>query len=61
MGCDDRYRVTSEIWENNFAHTGGDKAKLVRDGPRDYIFFASGRAHVLDMYTFIHVGFGFFS
>ncbi|KAJ3044248.1 hypothetical protein HK097_001548 [Rhizophlyctis rosea] len=48
------YRITSDIWEQNFAHTGADKAKLVRDGPRDYIFFASGRAHVLDMYTFIH-------
>ncbi|KAJ3038887.1 Coiled-coil domain-containing protein 47 [Rhizophlyctis rosea] len=48
------YNYTAAIWEKNFALLGNNGATLSRDGPRDYIFYASGRAHINDLYAFIH-------
>ncbi|KAI9340699.1 hypothetical protein DFJ73DRAFT_797812 [Zopfochytrium polystomum] len=38
----------------NFAHVGDEKKfNLIRDGPQDYIFFATGRRFVQTMYGYI--------
>ncbi|KAI9014936.1 hypothetical protein BC832DRAFT_528230 [Gaertneriomyces semiglobifer] len=49
-------RVTLPIWEHNFSHVGDDKGhKLLRDGPRDFLLYASGRVHVTSLYGFLHL------
>ncbi|KAJ3233725.1 hypothetical protein HDU81_002047 [Chytriomyces hyalinus] len=45
---------TIAIWQANFAHFGDDKHfSLIRDGPYDFIFYASGRVFVKKVYGFI--------
>ena len=45
-------RATLSIWEDNFTLVGdGQGHKLIRDGTRDYIFYASGRKYVENVYA----------
>ena len=49
-------RITLPSWEPQFAHIGSNEGhKLIRDGPRDYIFYASGRLYVQHVYAFIRL------
>ncbi|TPX70244.1 hypothetical protein SpCBS45565_g01872 [Spizellomyces sp. 'palustris'] len=49
-------RITLPIWERNFAQVGDEGGhKLIRDGPRDYIFYATGRAHVKHVSGSLHL------
>ncbi|KAI8918008.1 hypothetical protein BC831DRAFT_516334 [Entophlyctis helioformis] len=49
-------RMTLPVWEANFAHVGSNEGhKLIRDGPRDYIFYASGRNYVKHVYGFVRL------
>ncbi len=44
------------VWQENFHHIGDDLGhKLVRDGPRDFIIYASGRLHCQKVYGFINL------
>ncbi|KAJ3187584.1 hypothetical protein HK101_009350 [Irineochytrium annulatum] len=46
--------ATMPVFEANFAHLGDEKNfSLIRDGPNDFIFYASGRVHVEKVYGFI--------
>ncbi|TPX39334.1 hypothetical protein SeMB42_g06004 [Synchytrium endobioticum] len=48
------YRCTASVWEKNFAQIGDAKNhKLIRDGPKDFIFYATGRVNVEMVYAFI--------
>ncbi|KAI9093727.1 hypothetical protein DFS34DRAFT_595969 [Phlyctochytrium arcticum] len=48
--------LTLPTWEHNFASVGNAPGhKLTRDGPRDYVFFASGRRHVKSVYGQLHL------
>ncbi|KAJ3096739.1 hypothetical protein HDU97_005605 [Phlyctochytrium planicorne] len=50
----DWFQSTMPVWDANFSHIGDDKDfKLIRDGPQDFIFYASGRRHVQRVYGFI--------
>ncbi|KAL2917839.1 Coiled-coil domain-containing protein 47 [Polyrhizophydium stewartii] len=43
--------LTLGSWDAQFAHIGSNEGhKLIRDGPRDYIFYASGRLYVAHVY-----------
>ncbi|KAJ3073202.1 Coiled-coil domain-containing protein 47 [Podochytrium sp. JEL0797] len=43
-----------QLWQNNFAHFGDEKNfSLIRDGPYDFIFYASGRLYVKKVYGYI--------
>ncbi|KAI8622776.1 hypothetical protein BC830DRAFT_1162664 [Chytriomyces sp. MP71] len=47
-------KATIAVWQENFAHFGDDKNfSLIRDGPTDFIFYASGRVFVKKVYGFI--------
>jgi hypothetical protein len=49
-------RGTLSLWEKNFAQVGDEMGhKLMKDGPSDYIFYASGRRYVRHVYGFIEV------
>ncbi|TPX35739.1 hypothetical protein SmJEL517_g01955 [Synchytrium microbalum] len=48
------YRATGPVWEKNFAQVGNDKGhKLIRDGAKDFIFYATGRVNVEMIYAFV--------
>eukprot|EP00842_Homolaphlyctis_polyrhiza_P004823 jgi/Hompol1/5341/HPOL_001236-RA len=47
-------RLTIDTWEAHFAHIGSNEGhKLIRDGPQDYIFYASGREYVKHVYGYL--------
>lgn len=49
-------RSTLGIWTLQFAQIGdGQGHKLVKDGPRDYVLYATGRKYVAHAYGFLHV------
>lgn len=49
-------RATLDIWEDNFTLVGdGQGHKLIRDGTRDYIFYASGRKYVENVYAYLEL------
>ena len=51
-------RVGLPLWEQQFALVGDDAGhKLIKDSPRDYIFYATGRRHVVNVYGFLEVSF----
>ncbi|RKO94318.1 hypothetical protein BDK51DRAFT_33284, partial [Blyttiomyces helicus] len=53
-------RSSLDIWERNFALFGDSEGhKLIRDGPRDYILYGSGRVHVHHVYAYLHLGAGY--
>ncbi|KAJ3304070.1 Coiled-coil domain-containing protein 47 [Kappamyces sp. JEL0829] len=42
------------VWKENFSHVGDDSGhKMVRDGPKDYIIYGSGRLYVKNVYGFL--------
>ncbi|KAJ3211269.1 hypothetical protein HDU82_006256 [Entophlyctis luteolus] len=48
------------IWQSNFAQFGDEKNySLIRDGPYDFIFYASGRRYVKKVYGYIKLATGF--
>ncbi|KAK5672146.1 Coiled-coil domain-containing protein 47 [Batrachochytrium dendrobatidis] len=47
---------TFELWQMQFSHIGSnDGHKLIMDGPRDFIFYASGRTFVKHVYGYVHL------
>ena len=47
---------TLHLWKYNFAHVGDEKGyTLIRDGPKDFIFYASGRIYFENVYGYIKV------
>ncbi|KAJ3213737.1 Coiled-coil domain-containing protein 47 [Dinochytrium kinnereticum] len=49
-------QATLPVWESNFSQVGDDKKyTMIRDGPNDFIFYASGRRHVQRVYGFIRL------
>ena len=49
-------RSTLGIWTLQFAQLGdGQGHKLIKDGPRDYVLYATGRKYVSHVYGFLHV------
>ncbi|KAI8893813.1 hypothetical protein BC833DRAFT_624524 [Globomyces pollinis-pini] len=43
------------VWKENFAHVGNEDHKLVKDGPRDYIYYGSGRIYVQTCYALLRL------
>lgn len=44
------------VWKENFFVVGDENGKaLVKDGPRDYIMYGSGRIHCRNAYAMIHL------
>ncbi|ORY43070.1 DUF1682-domain-containing protein [Rhizoclosmatium globosum] len=47
-------KASVAVWQANFAQFGDEKNySLIRDGPYDFIFYASGREYVKKVYGFI--------
>jgi hypothetical protein len=50
------FQAVLPVLQTQFAKVGDEKNfTLIRDGPRDYIFFASGREFVKTLYGYIEV------
>jgi hypothetical protein len=46
-------QANSSSFEKEFAEIGSKGKKLIYDGPKDYIFYATGREHVQFLYGFL--------
>ncbi|KAJ3112104.1 hypothetical protein HDU96_004939 [Phlyctochytrium bullatum] len=47
-------QATLPVWDANFAHVGDEKKyTLIRDGPADFLFYASGRLHIQKVVGYI--------
>lgn len=45
-----------DLWAQNFSHVGDNNGhKFVKDGPRDYIMYGSGRVYVEKMYGLVRL------
>ncbi|KAI8799832.1 hypothetical protein BJ742DRAFT_686727, partial [Cladochytrium replicatum] len=49
------YDNTDQIWSSNFAAMGNPDAKVIKDSPRDYVFYATGRMYVKYLYGYLRV------
>ncbi|KAI8812250.1 hypothetical protein BJ742DRAFT_735926 [Cladochytrium replicatum] len=47
------YDNTDQIWSSNFAAMGNPDAKVIKDSPRDYVFYATGRMYVKYLYGYL--------
>ncbi|KAJ3094430.1 hypothetical protein HK100_006137 [Physocladia obscura] len=49
-------KASIHVWQLNFSHFGDEKNySLIRDGPYDFIFYASGRRYLQKVYGFIQL------
>ncbi|KAJ3296185.1 Coiled-coil domain-containing protein 47 [Borealophlyctis nickersoniae] len=48
-------RATLPVWERNFSLIGDSGHSLIRDGPRDFLIYFSGRVHVKSIHGVLHL------
>ncbi|KAI8827097.1 uncharacterized protein EV422DRAFT_563175 [Fimicolochytrium jonesii] len=54
--ADEWFNITKDTWIRNFSLVGTTYSPgLIRQGPRDYLLYLSGRAHVRSVYTNITI------
>ncbi|KAJ1343738.1 hypothetical protein BSLG_001719 [Batrachochytrium salamandrivorans] len=49
-------RGSLQMWQSQFSHVGSNEGhRLIGDGPRDYVFYASGRSFVKHVYGYVRL------